>query len=559
MKQKCYLAIDLKSYYASAEAAFRRFNPLTTNLVVADLSRTEKTICLAVSPSLKAYGISGRARLFEVVQRVKEINTQRFSNAMKLGVLPKDPETGEYHFTSSSFDAEALAADPALELSYIVAPPRMKYYEEVSTKIFGIYKKYIAPEDIHVYSIDEAFLDATAYLDTYHLSARELAMSLIREVLYETRITATAGIGTNMFLAKVAMDIVAKHVPADKDGVRIAELDEQSYRELLWCHKPITDFWRVGPGTARRLANLGLYTMGDVARQSVKNEELLYKEFGINAELLIDHAWGWEPTEIATIKAYRPETTSLTSGQVLSEPYDFVKARVIVREMTDLLVLDLVKKGLVTKKMELTINYDRASLSVAVPPDKWDDAVYAFAGTGEIYTGKVTLDYYGRPHPKYAHGTADLGKWSNSTKLIMAKMMELYDRIVDPALLVRRVTLNAINLVSEDNIRVERKKGVIAEQFSLFDDLDTEEEKLRRDQKAAEEAAEKKERKLQKAALLIQSKYGKNAILKGTNFLEGATTRERNSMIGGHRSGENTSPKRTERNVQEEDWDDTRD
>ena len=542
--ERTYVAIDLKSYYASAEAADRGLNPLTTNLVVADSSRTEKTICLAVSPSMKAYGISGRARLFEVVQRVKEINAERFQKAKALGVLPKD-EDGNYCFSSSSFDAEALAADPSLELGYIVAPPRMLYYEEVSTKIFSIYKKYIAPEDIHVYSIDECFMDVTHYLSTYRMNARELAMSLIREVLRETRITATAGIGTNMYLAKVAMDIVAKHVPADADGVRIAELNERTYREKLWCHRPLTDFWRVGPGIARRLERLGLFTMGDVALMSTKNEDILYREFGINAELLIDHAWGWEPTVIETIRRYRPENTSLSSGQVLAEPYNFEKGKLIVREMTELLALDLVRKGLVTKKLELTISYDWTSLKVLTPGETWRDAVYAVSGTGEIYDGVVSLNHYGKPHPKHAHGTANLEKWSNSTRRIMKAMMELYDRAVDPRLLVRRVNIAAVNLASENAVPEETPKGVVREQISLFDnpELDSDAEKKDRDRKAAEEKAEQRERKLQKATLAMQEKYGKNAILKGTNFLEGATTRERNMQIGGHRSGEGDEKK----------------
>ena len=536
---KTYIAIDLKSFYASAEAAFRKYNPLTVNLVVADPTRTEKTICLAVSPSLKAYGIGGRARLFEVVQRVKEINAERFQKALRLGVLPKD-ENGKYHFASSSFDAEALAADPSLELSYIVAPPRMKYYEEISTKIFGIYGKFISPEDIHVYSIDECFLDVTHYLETYHMTAHELAMSLIREVLFETKITATAGIGTNMYLAKIAMDIVAKHVPADKDGVRIAELDEQSYREKLWCHRPLTDFWRVGPGIARRLEKMGCFTMGDVARMGVRNEDRLHKEFGINAELLIDHAWGWEPANIATIKSYRPESTSISSGQVLSEPYPFDKGKLIVREMTELLVLDLVRKGLVTRKMVLDISYDWMSLEPATPGQDWRDTDYKIAGTDEIYTGTVTLNYYGKPHPKHAHGTTDLGKWTNGTRRVMDHMMALFDQIVDPRLLVRRVTIAAIDLHDEENAPVELPKGVVKDQISFFDNeaLDTEEERLKREREAAEAAAEEKERKIQKATLALQAKYGKNAILKGTNFLEGATTIDRNSQIGGHKSGE---------------------
>ena len=536
---RTYAAIDLKSYYASAEAADRHYNPLTTNLVVADSSRTEKTICLAVSPSLKAYGISGRARLFEVIQRVKEVNAERFQRARALGVLPKD-EAGSYHFAASSFNAEALAADPSLELSYIVAPPRMKYYEEVSTKIFGIYKKYISPEDIHVYSIDECFLDLTDYLETYRLTARELVMSLIREVLFETGITATAGIGTNMYLAKIAMDIVAKHVPADSDGVRIADLDEKTYRELLWCHRPLTDFWRVGSGTARRLEKMGLFTMGDVARMSIRDEDALYKEFGINAELLIDHAWGWEPVCIADVKAYRPETTSLSSGQVLAEPYPFDKGKLIVREMTELLALDLVRKGLVTKKMELTVSYDWTSLTVAVQGDTWRDSVYAVAGTGEIYEDKVTLNHYGKPHPRHAHGTGNLDRWTNSARRIMDVMMRLYDEKVDPRLTIRRVNIAAVNLLPESDIPPELPKGVMKEQLSFFDDtaLDTEEEKRSRERKAAEEKKEQKERKLQNATLAMQAKYGRNAILKGMNFMEGATTRARNMQIGGHRSGE---------------------
>ena len=360
---KVYIAIDLKSFYASVECVDRHLDALTTNLVVADESRTEKTICLAVTPSLKAYGISGRARLFEVVQAVKEINQKRFNEAFRRKLLPRG-ENGKYHFSSASFDAEALAADPSLELSYIIAPPRMRLYEEISTKIFSIYMRYISPEDIHVYSIDECFIDATGYLSTYHMTAHELAMTMIREVLYETGITATAGIGTNLYLAKVAMDIVAKHVPADKDGVRIAELDEMKYRELLWCHTPLRDFWGLGGGTAARVAALNCYTMGDIARLSTINEDLLYKALGVKAEIVIDHAWGWEPTEIATIKTYRPSTNSLSSGQVLKEPYTAELARLIVREMTELLVLDMVRKYVVTKKLTLTIGYDRTSLQL---------------------------------------------------------------------------------------------------------------------------------------------------------------------------------------------------
>ncbi len=526
-KERTIIAIDLKSYYASVEASDRKYDPLTTNLVVADDSRTEKTICLAVSPSLKSYGISGRARLFEVVQKVKEINRERFRKALALGVLPRD-EKGRYHFASSSFDAAALAADPSLELAYITAPPRMRLYEQISTKIFSIYLKFVSAEDIHVYSIDECFIEVTSYLNTYQMTAHELAITMIREVLYTTGITATAGIGTNLYLAKVAMDIVAKHVPADKDGVRIAELNEQTYREKLWCHTPLTDFWRVGPGIARRMAALGCYTMGDIARLSTINEDALYHSLGINAELLIDHAWGWEPTEIKTIKSYRPQTNSLSSGQVLMEPYPFDKARLIVKEMTELLVLDLVRKGLVTKKMELTINYDRTSIQYEHQGRSAKESTFRVTTTGKRYKGPVSVDYYGRPAPKYAHGTGNLDRWTSSTRRIREAMAELYDRIVDPDLLVRRVTIAALNLIPENSIPQEEP-----EQLSFFVDYEAKEK-----QRAEDAAADEKERRLQKAALSLQQKFGKNAILKGMNLKEGGTTRLRNEQIGGHRAGE---------------------
>ena len=527
MENRTYVAIDLKSFYASAEASAMHYDPLTTNLVVADPSRTEKTICLAVSPSLKAYGIPGRARLFEVVQRVKEINAERLHQAIKLGAAVRD-EQGKYTLGAPSSDAKALAADPSLELSYIVAPPRMKLYEQVSTQIFSIYSKYISPEDIHVYSIDECFMDVTPYLNTYGLTAHELAIKMIRDVLKTTGITATAGIGTNMYLAKVAMDIVAKHVPADEQGVRIAELTEQSYREKLWSHKPLTDFWRVGRGIARRLEALGCFTMGDVARLSVKDEARLYREFGINAELLIDHAWGWEPVDIATIKSYKPENTSMSAGQVLPEPYDFEHGRLIVREMTELLALDLVRKAMVTKQVVLTINYDRTSIT---PAGKGKSGKYLVAKTGKPYAGTVGTDYYGRPCPKHAHGTANLDHWTSAATLIANAMMELYQRIVDPDLTIRRVTIAAVNLIPEEQIPEEGP-----EQLSLFVDY----EELEK-QRAAKKAAEEREKKLQQAALSIQSKFGKNALLKGFNLLEGATTIERNQMIGGHKSGETAS------------------
>ena len=525
---RTFLAVDLKSFYASAELADRRYDPLTTNLVVADPTRTEKTICLAVSPSLKAYGISGRARLFEVIERVKQVNAERLKNAIRLGVAVKDPDTGKLRLSSPSFDAEALAADPSLELSYIVAPPRMKLYEKISTQIFGIYSKYISADDIHVYSIDECFLDVTAYLNTYHLTAHEPAMTMIREVLYTTGITATAGIGTNMYLAKVAMDIVAKHVPADEQGVRIAELDELSYRDLLWCHTPLTDFWRVGRGIARRMEALGLFTMGDIARQSVRNEPVLYAALGKNAELLIDHAWGWEPTEIKTIKSYKPENQSLSSGQVLKEPYTPEKTKLIVREMTELLVLDLVRKHVVIKQVTLTLGYDRTSIVPAYQGKTRMENVYKVARTGKQYTGKVGFDPYGRPCPKHAHGTGNLDHWTSSTKAIMDVMMELFDRIIDPDLLIRRVNVVACNLLPEDQIPEEGSA-----QLDLFTDYDALEK-----EKAEQAAAEDRERRLQRATLLIQGKYGKNSLLKGMNFLEGATTRERNAQIGGHRAGE---------------------
>ena len=499
---------------------------LTTNLVVADESRTEKTICLAVTPSLKAYGISGRARLFEVVQAVKEINQKRFNEAFRRKLLPKD-ENGKYHFSSASFDAEALAADPSLELSYIIAPPRMRLYEKISTKIFSIYMRYISPEDIHVYSIDECFIDATGYLNTYHMTAHELAMTMIREVLYETGITATAGIGTNLYLAKDAMDIVAKHVPADKDGVRIAELDEMKYRELLWCHTSLTDFWGLGGGTAARVAALNCYTMGDIARLSTINEDLLYKALGVKAEIVIDHAWGWEPTEIATIKTYRPSTNSLSSGQVLKEPYTAELARLIVREMAELLVLDMVRKYVVTKKLTLTIGYDRTSVQLVRRGRTPKDDEYKVTTTGKRYNGVVHKDHYGRPVPKHAHGIGNLESWTSSTKDIADCMMQLYDRIIDPDLMVRRINICACNLIYENNIP-EDDGPVQLELFSDYEEVER--------QKAEKKRKDERERALQRATLQLQGRFGKNAVLRGMNLMEGGTTIERNSQIGGHRA-----------------------
>lgn len=504
---KQYIAIDLKSFYASVECVERRLDPLTTNLVVADAARTEKTICLAVSPSLKAYGIPGRARLFEVVQRVREVNAAR-----------RDRAPGR-RFSGSSYLSGELEDHPELEVSYIVAPPRMAFYMEYSTVIYNIYLKYIAPEDIHVYSIDEVFMDVTHYLGTYQVSAKELASRIIKDVMEETGITATAGIGTNLYLCKVAMDIVAKRVTPDSDGVCIAELDEMSYRRLLWNHRPLTDFWRVGHGYRKKLEEVGLYTMGDIARCSIGgagdyyNEDLLYKMFGVNAELLIDHAWGYEPTTIELIKAYKPQTNSISSGQVLQCPYDFTKGKLIVREMTDLLVLDLVEKGLVTDQMVLTVGYDIENLT--------DSDIR------KSYKGEVTVDHYGRKVPKHAHGTVNLDRPTSSTKLIVDAVIDLYDRIVNPKLLVRRVTVAANHLTEERTVADTET----FEQLNLFTDYEavTREREEEKDFLA-------KERKLQEAMLAVKKKYGKNAMLKGMNLQEGAMTRERNHQIGGHKA-----------------------
>lgn len=494
-QQRTYIAIDLKSFYASQECVERELDPLTTNLVVADPSRTEKTICLAVTPALKAYGIPGRARLFEVVQRVQEINAMRLSKA-----------PGR-KFTGSSCDANELKANPSLALDYIVAPPRMAHYMECSARIYQVYLNYAAPEDIHVYSIDEVFLDATPYLKLRGQTAREFARTIIRDVMKYTGITATAGIGTNLYLCKVAMDIVAKHTEPDASGVRIAELDESGYRRELWSHRPLTDFWRVGRGYAKKLEAHGMFTMGDVARCSLENEDLLYKLFGVNAELLIDHAWGWEPCTIADIKAYRPESNSVGSGQVLHEPYTAGKAKLIAREMADLLVLDLVDKGLVTSQIVLTVGYDRESLT----------------NPKCNYTGPVVTDHYGRRIPKHAHGAANLPRPTASTKQITDAVMELYDRIVQPGLLVRRLNLTAANVVPECSL----PQAGQGEQLDFFADPDA----VKREQDGLD-----REKRRQQAILDIRKKYGKNAILKGMNFREGATTIDRNNQIGGHKA-----------------------
>ncbi len=502
MPDKTYIAIDLKSFYASVECQELGRDPLTTNLVVADRSRTEKTICLAVSPSLKALGIPGRARLFEVVQQVRRINAGR---------LAKAPGR---EFRGKSSDAAELEQDPSLELDYIVATPRMSYYMAYSTRIYNIYLKYAAPEDIHVYSVDEVFIDATDYLRTNRMSAHDFAMLMIQDVLKTTGITATAGIGPNLYLCKVAMDIWAKHIPADRNGVRIAELDEMTYRQYLWGHRPITDFWRVGKGYAKKLADNGMFTMGDIARCSVggpgdiKNEALLYRLFGVNAELLIDHAWGWEPCEIRHIKAFKPENNSLSIGQVLQEPYSFDKARIIVREMTDSLVMDLVDKGLVTDQIVLTVGYDIESLTAE-------------------YKGVVETDWYGRKVPKMAHGSENTGQMTSSTKLIMDAAMRLYDRIVDKKLLVRRMYVVANHIGDAETVKTAPE----FEQMDFFSEMESEE-----GSREAEEAARAKEERLQKAMLSIKKRYGKNAILHGTSYEEGATGRDRNNQIGGHRA-----------------------
>ena len=506
-KSKTYIAIDLKSFYASVECRERNRDPLTTNLVVADPSRTEKTICLAVSPSLKKYGLSGRARLFEIIQKVKAAN-----NIRKI----KAPN---HVFCGFSDDSLELQKNPSLKIDYITAPPRMARYMEYSTKIYNIYLKYIAPEDIHIYSIDEVFIDVTHYLSTYNMTARELAMTMIQDILSTTGITATAGIGTNLYLCKIAMDIVAKHIEPDKNGVRIAELDEMSYRRLLWNHRPLTDFWRVGKGYAKKLEEYGLYTMGDIARCSIGkanelyNEDLLYRLFGVNAELLIDHAWGYEPCTMDQIKAYKPETNSICTGQVLHCPYDFDKTRLVVKEMTDLMSLDLVDKGLVTDQIVLTIGYDIDNLTDLARKKR--------------YKGAVTTDRYGRKVPKHAHGTINLKRQTSSTQILMDAVMELYDRIVDKDLLIRRINITANKLVDEHTVTNDDAY----EQLDFFTDYEAVKK-----QREKEEANLERERHMQEAMLNIKKKYGKNAILKGMNLQEGATAKDRNAQIGGHKA-----------------------
>lgn len=504
-----YIAIDLKSFYASVECRERGLDPLTTNLVVADESRTEKTICLAVSPSLKSFGIPGRPRLFEVVQKVKEANSKRLYQYRKSIRNYKADFSGSSHFENE------LKSDLSKSVDYIVAPPRMAYYMEYSTRIYDVYLKYIAPEDIHVYSIDEVFMDVTSYLATYKMTAHELAMTMIRDVLKTTGITATAGIGTNLYLCKIAMDIVAKKMPPDEDGVRIAELDEMSYRQQLWTHTPLTSFWRVGKGIAAKLEANGMFTMGDVAEMSLTQygEDKLYKLFGINAELLIDHAWGWEPCTMADIKLYRPETNSLSSGQVLQEPYTYEKAKLVTMEMTDLLVLDIVEKHLVTDHLVLTIMYDVDNLK----NPKFH----------QIYKGEIVKDGYGRNAPKPAHGTIRLDRQTSSTKLIMEAIGKLYERIVNPDLLIRKINISVNNLVDEQSVKQD--DGFV--QLDFFTDYSAAQK-----QKEQEEKDLEREKRMQQAMLGIKKKFGKNAVLKGMNLEQGATAKDRNAQIGGHKA-----------------------
>lgn len=497
--KKIYMCIDLKSFYASVECIERGLDPLNTNLVVADESRTEKTVCLAITPSLKQYGLGGRARLFEVVQKVKNINYERRKN------------NNYKKFNSKSYLDSELKKDKNLELDFIIAPPQMKKYMKYSTNIYSIYLKYLAPEDIFVYSIDEVFCDITNYLNMYQMTPKELVSKIIQDVYDTTGITATAGIGTNMYLAKVCMDIVAKHSEPNEIGVRIAEIDEMSYRKLLWNHKPLTSFWRVGKGIANKLEKNGLYTMGDIARCSLNNENLLYKLFGVNAELLIDHAWGWEPTTIEDVKAYKPERNSISSGQVLHSPYKYEKAKLIVREMIDLLSLDLTDKHLVTKQLVLDIGYDIENLTNPT--------------IRRLYDGEITIDSYGRQVPKHSHGTINLDYNTSSTKVLSKKCIELFDRIVNKNLLIRKLNITACNVINEN----KAKNEVVFEQLNLFCSTNDSEQNIEEKKKQEED------NKLQHTLINIKNKYGKNSILKGMNLEEGATTIDRNNQVGGHK------------------------
>ena len=497
LEDRVYACIDLKSFYASVECVERNLDPLTTNLVVADKSRTSKTICLAVSPSLKAYGISGRARLYEVEQRVEEVNKERkFKNRNR-----------EFRF--SSYNDTVLKNDKTAALDYIVAPPRMRFYMDYSARIYKIYLKYLSPEDIHVYSIDAVFLDLTNYLNTYNMTAHQLVMKMIQDVLRTTGITATGGIGTNLFLAKVAMDVVAKHIPADKDGVRIAEVNVQSFREHLWDYTPITDIWRIGRGIAARLEKYSIYTLGDLAAFSIDNEAVLFKEFGVNAELLIDHAWGYEPTRISDIKSYVPENHSVSIGQVLSEPYGYEKALLIIKEMADQLALDLVEKHLMTDQLVLSVGYDIASV----------DSEYA---------GTLEKDYYGRKVPKGAHGTHNLELFTSSSTDLRNGFEALFRRVVNKHLLVRRMYVVAAHVLSEE--KAEKKEAESFDQLDLFTDVQEKEKSDREMEKQRQ-----KEKDVQKAMIKIKEKYGKNSVLKGFNYEDGATARIRNGLVGGHK------------------------
>ena len=491
MKKKTYIAIDLKSFYASVECVARGLDPLTTNLVVADISKTEKTICLAVTPSLKAYGIPGRARLFEVVQKVNELNSRRKNLCGK-------------SFTGKSFDDIELKKNVRTAIDYIVAPPRMALYRECSAKIVATYLKYVSIEDLYPYSIDEVFIDATDYLKAYQMNARDFAAMLIKDVLKTTGVTATAGIAENLYLCKVALDITAKHIPPDKYGVRIAQLDMMTYRRTLWTHKDLTDFWMIGNATAKRLNKLGLFTMGDIARCSIAQEELLYKEFGKNASYIIDQAWGWEPVDIASIKSYKPESASISSGQVLTRPYSFDETRIIIIEMVDKLVLDLVEKGLTTDQIVLAVGYDIENLTDS--------------NRRMEYKGEIKVDHYGRQVPKHSRGTANMGKHTSSTRIITEKVLELFDRIVDASLLTRRITLSANHLLTDE----EANKTASVNQLSLFESYEVVERK------------DSEEKNLQKALLKIKNKFGPNAVMKGTSYQKAATGLERNKSIGGH-------------------------
>ncbi len=522
---RVYAAIDLKSFYASVECVERGLDPFKANLVVADPTRTEKTICLAVSPALKAHGIPGRARLFEVTQKVEEINRERLHTGIQSGRI-RPGKDGEAGFSGTSRDAEELKAFPELSLGFIIAPPRMRLYEEYSARAFNAYMKFVSPEDIYAYSVDEVFLDLTRYLEDGEKSAARMVLEMVREVFRTIGITATAGVGTNLYLAKVAMDILAKHAAA-KEGIPMAELDEKSYRERLWAHRPLTDFWRVGKGISTRLKRMGLYTMGDIAEASLHRagEDALYKEFGVNAELLIDHAWGWEPVTLKDVRAYRPDTKSLSAGQVLKEPYDHEKAEIVVREMAEQLAGDLLRTGFVSKQFTLTIGYDPACISAA---EKAADGRNVIKGTGEVYRGRIGIDFYGRKTPFHAHGTGNLDRPSNSASQILPVFTELYERITDRRLQIRRINIAACGLQHEADIPVEKEA-----QMNLFSDL-----QMKSAQEEQETAAAKKERDLQKTILQLQDKYGKNTFLKGLNFREGATAIERNGQIGGHRAGE---------------------